>query len=92
MNSALGKAKPASRSATSRSRTCGHSPTEADLPQVRLDERVEPSTLLHLISEGRCEPRHLLLEWLVVLLGVGRADVPAWRQDVAVAADLVERG
>ena len=36
--------------------------------------------------------RHLLLERLVVLLGIGGADVAAGREDVAVAADLVERG
>ena len=61
-------------------------------PEVRFDGRVQLGGLGLLLSPLGGEARHLLLEWLAVVLLGFRADVATRGEDVAVLADLFERG
>ena len=61
-------------------------------PQVLLDRRIQAPRLLDLPAPLGGQPLHLLLERLAVVLDLLGADVAAGRQDVAVLADLLQRG
>ena len=52
---------------------------------------VQTSTLRHLLAERSCQPRHALLEGLIVLLGRRCPDIAAGRQNVALRRDLLRR-
>src|SRR5437588_12787294 len=60
--------------------------------QVSPDELVELGRLLRLLAQLGGQAGHLLLERLAVVLDLGGADVAAGREDVAVLANIVERG
>src|SRR5436309_13053343 len=60
------------------------------LPQVSAYRIVKSAPLRRLVSKMCHEPLHLLLERLAVVLGCVGTDVAAWRDAVAVLADVVE--
>src|SRR5665647_3235569 len=65
-------------------------PAIPELPQIGGDGRIQACGLGSLADKQCCEPRHLLVEGLVVLLLRRGAHVPARREHVAVGTHLVE--
>jgi hypothetical protein len=62
----------------------GFLPTIADLHQIRPDQLVQLGGLLRLLTEFGGQALHFVVEWFAVVFGLGRTDVTARRQDVAV--------
>ena len=69
----------------------GHSPAIAQPLEIGFDLAIQPVAFSEAVPELGCEFFHFLLEWFSVALGLGKTDIAAWRQNVSMLFDVVER-